>query len=43
MDQNFPSHDLVIEIMQEMFFHGFVLFAHECHAFKTHMMHVKVK
>jgi hypothetical protein len=37
---NFSSHDLVIKITQEMFFHGFVLFAYKCHTSKTHMMHV---
>jgi hypothetical protein len=28
--------------MQEMFFHGFILFAHECHASKTHMYNEKL-
>jgi hypothetical protein len=35
---NFPTHGLIMEIMQKSFFHEFVFFAHECCAFKTCMM-----
>ncbi len=31
-----------VEIMWKLFFHGFIGFAHECHAFKTWMMHLYI-
>jgi hypothetical protein len=37
---NFPFHNLILEMVQNLLFHGFVVFAHRCYAFKTRMMHV---
>jgi hypothetical protein len=30
---NFPSHNLIMEIVRKSFFHEFVFFAHKCHMF----------
>ncbi len=37
---NFPFHNLILEMVQILLFHGFVFFAHRYYVFKTRMMHV---
>jgi hypothetical protein len=37
---NFPFHNLILEMVQNLLFRGFVFFAHRYYVFKRHMMHV---
>jgi hypothetical protein len=37
---NFPSQDLIMEIVGKLFFHEFMFFEHKCCASKTHMIHI---
>jgi hypothetical protein len=40
--QTFDTINLIILIIQKLFFHKFVLFKHGCHVFETSMKHILI-